>query len=225
MFDGETAFTLYDTYGFPLDLTQDALRAARHRRRYRRVQRGDGAAARQGARVLGRLGRSGDRGDLVSAARESSAQRSFSATKPRAAEGVVQALVRDGKEVDRAEGRRDRQVIVNQTPFYGESGGQVGDTGAMTRRRRALCASPTRRRRPATCSFTPARSSRARSRSAHALALDVDHARRTRDPRAIIRRRISCTRRCARCSAITSRRRARWSRPTGCASISPIPSR
>ena len=58
-----------------------------------------------------------------------------------------------------------------------------------------------------------------------ALALEVDHAPPQRHPRRTIRRRICCTRRCARCSATTSRRRARWSRPTGCASTSRIPSR
>ena len=91
---------------------------------------------------------------------------------------------------------------------------------------RTACASasPTRRRRPATCSCISARSRRARSRRRGARARCRSRAPR-RHPRATIRPRICCTRRCARCSAITSRRRARWSRPTGCASISRIPSR
>ena len=70
MFDGETAFTLYDTYGFPLDLTQDALRARGISVDLASFQRRDGAPARQGARLVGGLGRRRDRNRLVCPARE-----------------------------------------------------------------------------------------------------------------------------------------------------------
>ena len=68
MLKGETAFTLYDTYGFPLDLTQDALRTRGIEVDTRRLQRRDGEAAREGARVVGGLGRGGDGSGLVPAA-------------------------------------------------------------------------------------------------------------------------------------------------------------
>ena len=83
--------------------------AARHRGRYRRVQRRDGTPAREGARILDGLGRCRDRGGLVRLARESSARPNSSATRPRPPRAWSSALVRDGKEVDRAQGGRDRR--------------------------------------------------------------------------------------------------------------------
>ena len=131
MFDGETAFTLYDTYGFPLDLTQDALRP-----------RGIGvdiasfsdAMERQRAKARASWTGSGEAADeaVWFALRERLGATEFLGYETERAEGVVSALVRDGKEVAALKKGESGAVVLNQTPFYGESGGQVGDTGALT---------------------------------------------------------------------------------------------
>jgi alanyl-tRNA synthetase len=131
MFDGVTAFTLYDTYGFPLDLTQDALRP-----------RGIGvdiaaftdAMEEQRKKARASWAGSGEAADeaVWFGIREKVGGTEFLGYETESAEGVVSALVRDGKEVDALKKGDSGAVVLNQTPFYGESGGQVGDTGVMT---------------------------------------------------------------------------------------------
>ena len=131
MFDGVTAFTLYDTYGFPLDLTQDALRP-----------RGIGvdiaaftdAMEEQRKKARASWAGSGEAADeaVWFGIREKVGGTEFLGYETESAEGVVAALVRDGKEVDALKKGESGAVVLNQTPFYGESGGQVGDTGVMT---------------------------------------------------------------------------------------------
>jgi alanyl-tRNA synthetase len=127
---GETAFTLYDTYGFPLDLTEDALRPRgisidteafnaameRQREKARASWAGSGEAATEA---------------LWFSLREKIGASEFLGYETEAAEGVIAALVKDGKEVASLEAGENGAVILNQTPFYGESGGQVGDTGSI----------------------------------------------------------------------------------------------
>ncbi len=127
---GETAFTLYDTYGFPLDLTQDALRA-----RGISVDLQGFDAAMEKQRETARASWAGS-GDAASEAiwyplREKAGATEFLGYDTETAEGVVAALVRDGKETGELKTGETGQVVMNQTPFYGESGGQVGDTGVM----------------------------------------------------------------------------------------------
>ena len=129
MLDGETAFKLYDTYGFPLDLTQDALR----RRNIGVDLAGfDEAMQRQKAEARANWKGSGDAAAetvwLDLAEREGATE--FLGYETETAEAVVTALVdADGNEVKEATG--EVRVVLNQTPFYGESGGQQGDTGTL----------------------------------------------------------------------------------------------
>jgi alanyl-tRNA synthetase len=128
---GEIAFTLYDTFGFPLDLTQDALKprgigvdlaafntAMEHQRDTARASwAGSGEAATE---------------TVWFGVREKHGATEFLGYETERAEGVVSALVRDDKEVAALARGESGVVVLNQTPFYGESGGQVGDTGVMT---------------------------------------------------------------------------------------------
>ncbi len=131
MFDGDTAFTLYDTYGFPLDLTQDALR-----NRGISVDVASFTDAMDRQRAKARAAWAGS-GDTASEAvwfplREKLGATEFLGYETEGAEGVVGALVKDGKEVARLTKGESGAVVLNQTPFYAESGGQVGDTGVLT---------------------------------------------------------------------------------------------
>ncbi|WP_349357519.1 alanine--tRNA ligase [Stappia sp.] len=129
-FDGETAFKLYDTYGFPLDLTQDALRA-----RGISVDTDGFKAAMERQRAEARAAWSGS-GEAATdtvwfTLKERLGATDFLGYDTETAEGVIAAMVRDGAEtMELKEGERG-VVILNQTPFYGESGGQVGDTGTI----------------------------------------------------------------------------------------------
>ncbi len=128
---GETAFKLYDTFGFPLDLTQDALRARglsvdvggfnaameRQRAEARRAWAGSGEAATE---------------TVWYALRERVGATDFLGYETETAEGVIQAIVKDSAEVAILEAGDKGMLVLNQTPFYGEAGGQVGDVGEMS---------------------------------------------------------------------------------------------
>jgi len=128
---GDVAFRLYDTYGFPLDLTQDALRGegravdtdgfnaamAEQRKRARAAWAGSGEAATEAVWF-----------DL----REKVGASEFLGYSTETAEGEILAIVQDGKPVAGAPVGAEVAVVLNQTPFYAESGGQVGDTGLIS---------------------------------------------------------------------------------------------
>lgn len=127
---GETAFKLYDTFGFPLDLTQEALRArkigvdkdgfdaamARQRAEARKAWTGSGEAATE---------------TIWFGVKDKVGATDFLGYETEKAEGVIAALIKDGAEVDSVAAGDKVLVVLNQTPFYAESGGQVGDTGAI----------------------------------------------------------------------------------------------
>jgi alanyl-tRNA synthetase len=131
MFDGDTAFTLYDTYGFPLDLTQDALR---NRGISVDIASFTDAMDRQRAKARAAWAGSGDTASetIWFPLREKLGATEFLGYETETAEGVVAALVKDGEEVESLKAGESGAIVLNQTPFYAESGGQVGDTGLMT---------------------------------------------------------------------------------------------
>lgn len=128
--NGETAFKLYDTYGFPLDLTKDILRAreisvdgagfeaamAEQKKRARAAWKGSGEAATE---------------EVWFDIKENSGATEFLGYEATDAQGKVVALVVDGKQAKEAKKGDNVLVVLNQTPFYGESGGQQGDHGEL----------------------------------------------------------------------------------------------
>jgi alanyl-tRNA synthetase len=127
---GETVFKLYDTFGFPFDLTEDALRARgigvdadgfntameRQRADARKAWAGSGDAATE---------------QIWFGLREKVGASEFLGYDTELAEGVIAAIICEGKETDSLSGRATATLVFNQTPFYGESGGQVGDRGTV----------------------------------------------------------------------------------------------
>jgi alanyl-tRNA synthetase len=127
---GAVAFKLYDTYGFPIDLTEQAL-----------IEKGlkvdqsgfDAAMAEQKAKARAAWKGSGAKAsdevwfDLV----EQYGATEFTGYSGDEGEGVVLAILNDGQRVERAEIGQTVDILLNQTPFYGESGGQIGDTGKL----------------------------------------------------------------------------------------------
>ncbi len=125
---GETAFKLYDTYGFPLDLTQDALRE-----KGRGVDTPGFDAAMDAQKAKARAAWSGAGGEADAAVwfevADTKGLTDFLGYETTTAEGQVAALLVDGALADTAKG--EVQIALNQTPFYAESGGQVGDAGEI----------------------------------------------------------------------------------------------
>ncbi len=177
MFDGETAFTLYDTFGFPLDLTQDALRnrgisvdiasftdaMERQKQKARASWSGSGEAATE---------------TVWFGLREKLGATEFLGYETENAEGAVTALVKDGAEVESLKAGETGAIVLNQTPFYAESGGQVGDLGVLTGEGVTFRVTDTQKRAGDLFVHLGTVES-GELKLGTALALDVDHARRS----------------------------------------------
>jgi len=127
---GDVAFKLYDTYGFPLDLTEDILK-----NKSLKIDNDKFHLLMKESRELAKKNwkGSGDSAieDIWFGIREKLGSTEFLGYETNQAEGVILSLFKEGKEVDKLSPGEEGMIIVNQTPFYGESGGQVGDKGEI----------------------------------------------------------------------------------------------
>ncbi|WP_455479966.1 alanine--tRNA ligase [Bartonella sp. B23] len=130
-FNGEVAFKLYDTYGFPLDLTQDVLR---RRGISVDVDTFDKAMERQKEEARANWSGSGEfvTEKIWFSVRDKVGTTEFLGYETETAKGILTALVCDGKLVDHISSGQKAMLVTNQTPFYGESGGQIGDSGIIS---------------------------------------------------------------------------------------------
>ncbi|WP_020174225.1 alanine--tRNA ligase [Methyloferula stellata] len=128
--DGNIAFKLYDTYGFPLDLTEDALKATQNsvdHEVYNQAMERQRAEARKAWTGSGEAATDA----IWFGLKERIGATEFLGYETEQAVGIVAAIVKDGQEVQSLKEDESGLIILNQTPFYGESGGQVGDHGFM----------------------------------------------------------------------------------------------
>lgn len=127
---GEVAFKLYDTFGFPLDLTQDILRAEK---REVDIKGFEAAMAEQKKKARAAWSGSGEKAtdDVWFSVREEVGATEFLGYESQKASGKIVTMLREGRRVRQASEGDVIQLITNQTPFYGESGGQMGDHGML----------------------------------------------------------------------------------------------
>jgi alanyl-tRNA synthetase len=178
VFAGDTAFKLYDTYGFPLDLTEDALKPRgitvdtaafdaameKQKEEARKAWKGSGEAATEAVwfEVRERVGAT-----------------DFLGYDTETAEGEIRAILKDGKEVKSLQAGDEAALVLNQTPFYGESGGQVGDEGVIKGAKGALFRVTDTQKKLGDVFVHIGRVEAGAFKSGDAVELIVDHARRT----------------------------------------------
>ena len=175
---GDVAFRLYDTFGFPLDLTEDALRArgigvdtkgfdaamAKQKEEARRAWKGSGEAATE---------------EIWFEIKDKAGATEFLGYDTEQAEGEIVALVQGGKPVKALKAGEEGALILNQTPFYGESGGQVGDQGVIRGAKGALFRVADTQKKLGDLFVHFGRVEKGSLKAGEAVELEVDHARRT----------------------------------------------
>ena len=175
---GEVAFKLYDTYGFPLDLTQDALKPRgisvdtagfdaameKQKEEARKAWKGSGEAATE---------------TIWFEVRERVGATDFLGYDTETAEGEVRAIVKDGKETKSLKAGEEGALVLNQTPFYGESGGQVGDEGLIRGAKGALFRVTDTQKKLGDVFVHIGRVEKGAFKAGDAAELVVDHARRS----------------------------------------------
>ena len=178
VFSGDTAFKLYDTYGFPLDLTQDALKSrgitvdtkafdqamAKQREDARQAWKGSGEAKTD---------------TIWFDIRERVGGTEFLGYDTEKAEGVIKTIVADGKEVPELKQGEKGTLVVNQTPFYGESGGQTGDHGVIRTAEGTLFRVTDTQKRVGDLIIHQGVLEKGALKPGTAVELDVDHVRRS----------------------------------------------
>lgn len=178
VFSGETAFKLYDTYGFPLDLTQDALKPrgisvdvaafgkamAKQREDARQAWKGSGEAKTD---------------TIWFDIRERVGGSEFLGYDTEKAEGVIKTIVAEGKEVSELKPGAKATLVLNQSPFYGESGGQTGDHGVIRTAEGALFRVTDTQKRVGDLIIHQGVLEKGGLRLGDALELEVDRSRRS----------------------------------------------
>ena len=176
VFSGDAAFKLYDTFGFPLDLTQDALREKGREADvdgFNKAMDAQKAKARAAWSGTGEAADSAIWFDIVDAYGATD----FLGYDTETAEGQVATLVKDGKQSDIAKAGEEVQIILNQTPFYAESGGQVGDQGVIKTETGIARVTDTKKSQGIFIHIATVQEGEISKGSA--AVLEVDHARRT----------------------------------------------
>jgi alanyl-tRNA synthetase len=176
--DGTIAFKLYDTFGFPLDLTQDALRSTANTVN---LPQFDAAMEKQRADARKAWAGSGDAEteQVWFKLKEEHGASEFLGYETESAEGEILALVKDGKPVKKLKKGDEGELILNQTPFYGESGGQTGDTGLVTTTDGGLFRVSTTQKKADVLFVHFGKVEKGALNIGDAAELDVDHSART----------------------------------------------
>jgi alanyl-tRNA synthetase len=177
VFPGDVAFKLYDTFGFPLDLTEDALKPRgitvdtlafqtamkKQKEAAKAAWKGSGEAATEG---------------LWFEIKDKTGASEFLGYDTETAEGIVAALVSGGKEVTHLKAGQEGALVLNQTPFYGESGGQVGDTGIIKGPKGAIFRVTDTQKKLGDLFVHIGKVEAGNFKAGDAVELEVDHARR-----------------------------------------------